>query len=243
MQDTALPFKSVTEIAPLIMLRQVSPVELTQALLTRIAQLDSRLKSYATVMDDHALRAAKMAEQEIGAGTYRGPLHGVPVAVKDLVFTQGVRTMGGTKVLAHHVPDFDATVVARLRDAGAVVLGKLNLTEGAMGGYHPDFAIPVNPWGAEYWSGASSSGSGVATAAGLCFASLGTDTGGSIRFPAGGLWCRGTETHVGARQPPWSIGARRIARSCRAADTHRGGRCHHAASDCGTRSVRSHIAP
>jgi amidase len=184
MQDTALHFKSVTEIAPLIKLRQVSPVELTQALLTRIAQLDSRFKSYATVMADHALRAAKVAEQEIGAGTYRGPLHGVPVAVKDLVFTQGVRTMGGTKALAHHIPDFGATVIARLHDAGAVVLGKLNLTEGAMGGYHPDFAIPVNPWGAEYWSGASSSGSGVATAAGLCFASLGTDTGGSIRFPA-----------------------------------------------------------
>ena len=125
-----------------------------------------------------------MAEQDICAGTYRGPLHGVPVAVKDLCFTTGVRTMGGTKVLVDHVPAFDATVVARLHAAGAVLLGKLNLTEGAMGGYHPDFAIPVNPWHAERYAGASSSGSGVATAAGLCFGSLGSDTGGSIRFPA-----------------------------------------------------------
>jgi amidase len=104
--------------------------------------------------------------------------------VKDLCFTKDVRTMGGTRVLADHVPTFDATVVARLHAAGAILLGKLNLTEGAMGGYHPDFAIPVNPWHAERYAGASSSGSGVATAAGLCFGSLGSDTGGSIRFPA-----------------------------------------------------------
>src|SRR5438093_8053275 len=149
-----------------------------------MARCDRRYTSYANVMSDHALETAKVAEQEIHAGTYRGPLHGVPVAVKDLCYTQGVRTMGGSKVLADHVPDFDATVVARLHAAGAIVLGKLNLTEGAMGGYHPDFAIPVNPWGAERWSGASSSGSGVATAAGLCFGCLGSDTGGSIRFPA-----------------------------------------------------------
>ena len=92
--------------------------------------------------------------------------------------------MGGTKALVDHVPTFDATVVTRLHAAGAILLGKLNLTEGAMGGYHPDFAIPVNPWHAERYAGASSSGSGVATAAGLCFGSLGSDTGGSIRFPA-----------------------------------------------------------
>jgi amidase len=104
--------------------------------------------------------------------------------VKDLCYTTGVRTMGGAKVLRDFVPDFDATVVTRLRQAGAVILGKLNLTEGAMGGYHPEFAIPKNPWNAGRWSGASSSGSGVATAAGLCFGALGSDTGGSIRFPA-----------------------------------------------------------
>ena len=184
MPNTPLHFQTISALAASIQSRQVSPVEVTQALLERIAQLDRHYKSYATVMADHALETAKVAEQEIHAGTYRGPLHGVPVAVKDLCYTKGVRTMGGTKVLADHVPPFDATVVARLHAAGAILLGQLNLTEGAMGGYHPDFDIPVNPWHAERWSGASSSGSGVATAAGLCFGSLGSDTGGSIRFPA-----------------------------------------------------------
>lgn len=108
----------------------------------------------------------------------------MPIAVKDLCYTRGVRTMGATPVLADFVPDYDATVVERLAGAGAVLLGKLNLTEGAMAAYHPDFDIPVNPWDPELWSGASSSGSGVATAAGLCFGSLGSDTGGSIRFPS-----------------------------------------------------------
>jgi len=184
MPNTPLHFHTIAELAALIKSQQISPVEVTQTLLERIAQLDRRYKSYATVMADDALRAARVAEQEIHAGTYRGALHGVPVAVKDLCYTQGVRTMGGTRVLADHVPHFDATVVARLRAAGAILLGKLNLTEGAMGGYHPDFDIPVNPWHAERYAGASSSGSGVATAAGLCFGSLGSDTGGSIRFPA-----------------------------------------------------------
>jgi amidase len=183
MPDTPLYFHTITELATLIKSRQLSPVEVTQALLERITRLDGHYKSYATVMADQALAAARMAERDIRAGAYRGPLHGVPVAVKDLCFTEGVRTMGGTRVLADHVPNFDATVVARLQVAGAILLGKLNLTEGAMGGYHPDFAIPVNPWHAERYAGASSSGSGVATAAGLCFGSLGSDTGGSIRVP------------------------------------------------------------
>jgi amidase len=184
MPDTPLYFHTIAELATLIQSQQVSPVEVTQILLERIAQLDGRYKSYATVMADHALEEARVAERDIRAGAYRGSLHGVPVAVKDLCFTRGVRTMGGTMALAGHVPDSDATVVTRLHEAGAILLGKLNLTEGAMGGYHPDFAIPVNPWHAERYAGASSSGSGVATAAGLCFGSLGSDTGGSIRFPA-----------------------------------------------------------
>src|SRR5215468_10589973 len=184
MPHTPLYFHTITELAALIQSQQLSPVEVTRALLERITQLDGRYKSYATVMADQALAAARLAEQDIRAGTYRGPLHGVPVAVKDLCFTEGVRTMGGTKALVDHVPTFDATVVTRLHAAGAILLGKLNLTEGAMGGYHPDFAIPVNPWHAERYAGASSSGSGVATAAGLCFGSLGSDTGGSIRGPS-----------------------------------------------------------
>lgn len=163
---------------------RLSPVEVTEHMLARIKRLDGKLKSYATVMADSAMAEARQAEAEISTGNYKGKLHGVPIAVKDLCYTKGVRTMGGLKVLADHVPDFDATVVERFRVAGAVMLGKLNLTEGAMAGYNPDFDVPDNPWRSGYWSGASSSGSGAATAAGLAFATLGSDTGGSIRHPA-----------------------------------------------------------
>jgi len=177
-------YLSLQSVARLIESRQLSPVQVTQQLIDRIGAVDATLHSYATVTAERALEAARRAEREIADGTYRGPLHGVPVAVKDLCYTQGVRTMGGLGVLREFVPDYDATVVSRLEAAGAVLLGKLNLTEGAMAGYHPDFQVPVNPWRADTWSGASSSGSGVAPAAGLCFAALGTDTGGSIRFPS-----------------------------------------------------------
>ena len=184
MPDTPLHYKTITEIAALIRSRELSPPDAAQAALDRIAALDGDLKSYATPTADRAIAAAREAEREIAAGGYRGPLHGVPIAVKDLCFTRGVRTMGGSKVYADHVPSFDSTVVERLEEAGAVLLGKLNLTEGAMGGYNPEFAIPLNPWNRGRWAGSSSSGSGVATAAGLCYGSLGSDTGGSIRFPA-----------------------------------------------------------
>ncbi len=179
-----LHYTSLTNVARLIESRKVSPVELTQMMLERIAAVDGQLQSYATVTAERALAAARKSEAEITSGDYRGPLHGMPIAVKDLCYTKGIRTMGGLSILRDFVPTYDATVVSRLEKAGAVLLGKLNLTEGAMAGYHPDFEIPVNPWGTEYWAGASSSGSGVATAAGLCFASLGSDTGGSIRFPS-----------------------------------------------------------
>jgi len=172
------------EISRKIASKEVSPVALTQHMFDRIRRVDASLKSYATLMEDQAMAAATEAEREIKAGKYRGALHGVPVAVKDLCYTRGVRTMGGTRVLSDFVPDEDATVVTKLHDAGAIVLGKLNLTEGAMGGYNSDRGIPLNPWDAGRWPGVSSSGSGVATAAGLCFAAIGTDTGGSIRFPS-----------------------------------------------------------
>src|SRR6185295_7818726 len=177
-------YMGLVEAGRALAARKLSSVELTKAVLDRIAALDPKLHAYATLTADPALAQARAAEREIAAGRVRGPLHGVPIAVKDLCFTRGVRTMGGTKALAEHVPSVDATVVARLAEAGAVLLGKLNTTEGAMGGYHPEFKIPVNPWRADRYAGASSSGSGVATAAGLCFGSLGSDTGGSIRFPS-----------------------------------------------------------
>ena len=182
--DDPLHYKTILEISKMIKSKKISSVELTKAIFNRIETVDARLNSFITLMKQSALAQALQLDGELESGKYRGPLHGVPVAVKDLCYTKGVVTTGGMKVLSDFVPDFDATVVSKLEAAGAVLLGKLNLTEGAMVGYHRDFEIPVNPWGKELWAGVSSSGSGVATAAGLCFGSLGTDTGGSIRFPS-----------------------------------------------------------
>jgi amidase len=179
-----LHYLQLTELAALIRDRKVSPVEATRAQLDRIAALDGTLASYALVMADSAMAQAAAAEKEIAAGNYRGLLHGVPLAVKDLCWTKGVPTAGGMTIYQDFRPDEDATVVRRLTDAGAVILGKLQLTESAYADHHPAITPPKNPWSADYWPGASSSGSGVATAAGLCYGSLGSDTGGSIRFPS-----------------------------------------------------------
>jgi len=178
------PYLSLHETARRIATREVSPVDLTREMLARIAAVDPVLKSYATVMADSAMADAQAAAREIAAGRYRGPLHGIPIGIKDLCWTKGVRTMGGLAVRRGFVPQEDATVVTRLRAAGAVVLGKLNLSEGAAAGYNPAMDVPLNPWNHDRWPGMSSSGSGVAVAAGLCFGAVGTDTGGSIRMPA-----------------------------------------------------------
>ncbi|HEX5264507.1 MAG TPA: amidase [Phenylobacterium sp.] len=178
------PYLSLRETAQRIAAREVSPVDLTGEMLARIAAVDPILKSYATVMADSAMADAQVAAREIASGRYRGLLHGVPIGIKDLCWTRGVRTMGGLAVRRGFVPQEDATVVARLRAAGAVVLGKLNLSEGAAAGYNPAMDVPLNPWNHDRWPGLSSSGSGVAVAAGLCFGAVGTDTGGSIRMPA-----------------------------------------------------------
>lgn len=190
-------YASLSNIARLIEAREVSPVDVTRQLLDRIAALDGGLYSYVTVMPEHALASARRAEAEIRGGRYRGPLHGIPIGVKDLCFTRGVPTSAGTKVLSDFVPDFDATVVSRLEAAGAIILGKLTLCEGAWAPYHPDLDVPVNPWDATRWSGVSSSGSGVATTAGLCVASIGTDTGGSIRYPSAANGCVGLKPTYG----------------------------------------------
>ncbi|WP_428532250.1 amidase [Rhodopila sp.] len=163
--------------------KELSPVEVTEAMLSRIASLDAGLKSYALVMADAARLAAKNAESEIARGEIKGPLHGAPIAVKDLCWIMGSPTAAGMTIYKDYRPADTATVVTRLEAAGAIVLGKLQLTESAYVDHHPEVSPPVNPWAADRWSGASSSGSGVATAAGLCYASLGSDTGGSIRFP------------------------------------------------------------
>jgi len=192
-----LHYASLAQVGKLIAERKLRSVDLTRQLLDRIAAVDGRLQSYVTVMTDQALASARRLDAETDAGRNRGALHGMPIAVKDLCYTRGVRTMAGTKVFAGFVPDFDSTVVARLEAAGAVILGKLVLCEGAFGPYYPGLQVPVNPWDATRWSGVSSSGSGVATAAGLCFASVGTDTGGSIRYPSAANGCVGLKPTYG----------------------------------------------
>lgn len=181
---TDLAYMSIREVAHLLQQRTLSPVELTRHLLDRIDRVDKHLHSYRTVLADRALAQARRAEEEIARGEYRSLLHGIPIAVKDLVYTAGIPTSCGSMLLDGWLPDHDATVMGRLEAAGAVLLGKLHMTEFALRWHHPAWPAPVNPWGADRWSGVSSSGSGVATAAGLCHGSLGTDTGGSIRFPA-----------------------------------------------------------
>lgn len=178
-----LHYLEIHELSLLIRSRKISPVEVTKAQLARIEVLDGELYSYARVTADLALEQARQAEQELANGICRSPLHGIPLAFKDLLDTAGVVTAAGMPLHDRHVPHQDATVVARLREAGAVTLGKLQMTEGAFAIHHPSIQAPLNPWGANHWTGASSSGCGVATAAGLCYGSLGSDTGGSIRFP------------------------------------------------------------
>ena len=155
-----------------------------QAALERIELLDRDLHAYVMVLADAALARAEELDQAREKGGMLGPLHGVPIALKDLLYNEGLPTASGTIVMADFRPTEDATVVARLKAAGAVVIGKTQLTEGAYGVHHPKVIDPVNPWASDRWTGVSSSGSGVAVAAGLCYAALGSDTGGSIRFPA-----------------------------------------------------------
>ncbi|TAK57701.1 MAG: Asp-tRNA(Asn)/Glu-tRNA(Gln) amidotransferase GatCAB subunit A [Dehalococcoidia bacterium] len=179
--------------AALVASKQVSPVELTEAALARIAALNPKLNAFMTVTEDAAREAARAAEREIASGTYRGQLHGIPIAVKDLFATKGVRTTAGSKILSDWVPDFDATVVTKLNHAGAVSLGKLGMHEWAFGTTSDNvhFGPVRNPWNTDHVPGGSSGGSGAATAAGLAFATLGSDTGGSIRIPAAACGCVG----------------------------------------------------
>jgi aspartyl-tRNA(Asn)/glutamyl-tRNA(Gln) amidotransferase subunit A len=183
----------VATLGEKIRTRQISPVELTEAYLERIDQFRERLLAYITVNHDDARSAARNAEVEIMAGNWRGPFHGVPVALKDLCYTRGVLTTGGSKILANFVPDFDCTVWARLREAGAVLLGKLNLHEFAAGATNtnPHWGICRNPYNFERIPGGSSGGSGAAIVAHTAAATIGTDTGGSIRIPAAFCGCVG----------------------------------------------------
>ena len=193
MSAKAIEYESAVEIGGRIKTGALSSKEVTAHILDRIGRLDGGLKSYITVLEERALKKADQADAEIARGLWRGPLHGVPIAVKDLCNTTFAATSAGMAIHAKHVPGHNATVVDRLEQAGAVILGKLSMTEGAFAGHHPDMPTPVNPWNSDYWTGASSSGSGVATAAGLCYASLGSDTGGSIRLPSGACGLTGVK--------------------------------------------------
>ncbi len=163
---------------------ELSARSITELMLARIDEHDDTLRAYVLVMGETALAAADRLDRARAAGEPLGALHGVPIALKDLLSTNGVVTTCGTKVLAQWVPELDATVVERLTRAGAVLIGKVKLTEGAFSNHHPEVAAPRNPWHADYWTGVSSSGSGVAVAARLAYGAIGTDTGGSIRFPS-----------------------------------------------------------
>jgi len=180
-----LHYLEIAELAELIATREISPVEATRAQLDRIAALDGQLHSYAVVTSELALAQAHAAEGEIAVGGLRGPLHGVPIGLKDLFWTKDAPTAAGMAIHRDFRPHANATVVERLRLAGAIVLGKLQMTEGAYSDHHPSVTPPRNPWNADYWTGISSSGPAVATAAGLCYGALGSDTGGSIRWPCG----------------------------------------------------------
>ncbi len=183
MSDSPIHYQDGVSVAKRIHAGELSSVQVTEKLLSRIDQR-KHLGAYVTVVGDLALARAAQMDVEIRQGRIRSPLHGVPIALKDLLATNGITTTNGMALYLDKVPEFDATVVECLSAAGTVLLGKLKLTEGAFSRHHPEISPPVNAWNADCWTGVSSSGSGVATSAGLCFTSLGSDTGGSIRFPS-----------------------------------------------------------
>lgn len=181
-----IPFASLVDVSAGIRSGALSSAAVTETMLSRIESVDARLHAFLAITADEARAQAAKADAEIAAGRHRGPLHGVPIAIKDLFYTAGVPATFGSMAYKEFKSDYTATIIERLIAAGAVILGRLALHEGALAEHHPGFGdAPVHPYVPGYWPGGSSSGSGVATAAGLCFGSLGSDTGGSIRFPSG----------------------------------------------------------
>lgn len=176
---------SALEVGTAIGRAEFSSLEITHAMLERIEQIDPRYRPYTLILAERALEQAQKLDEELRTGRVRGPLHGVPIGIKDLCDIEGEPTFAGTQFLGKLGRASESSgVVERLEVAGAVILGKLKLTEGAFTAHHPSVEPPINPWCEERWTGISSSGSGVATAAGLAFATLGSDTGGSIRLPS-----------------------------------------------------------
>jgi len=191
--------ETIVELSLRLRRKEISPAELTRACLDRIEKLNPTLNAFITVTDESALAEARAAEIEIARGEWRGPLHGIPIAIKDLIDTAGTRTTAASAVFERRVPTEDAEVVKRLRRAGAVILGKNNLHEFAYGGSSlvSFFGDVHNPWNAAHIAGGSSGGSAAAVAAGLCYAAIGTDTAGSIREPAALCGCVGIKPTYG----------------------------------------------
>ena len=185
MNADELCFLSISEAADLIETRRLSPVELTRAHLDRIERTEPSLNAFITLLSEEAVESAEAAEREIANGNLRGPLHGIPIGLKDLYFTKGIRTTVGTKILRDFVPDYDAAVTEKFADTGAILMGKLQMHEFALGAtsVNPHDGPARNPWNPDRITGGSSGGSGAAVAAGQCMAALGSDTGGSIRIP------------------------------------------------------------
>ena len=188
MDSTDLCYLTAGQLSRLIQQKEVSPIEIIEAHLSRISALEPKLNSFITLQSDHAIEAARKAEEEIQTGKYRGPLHGIPVALKDLFSVKGVRSSSGSKIFDNYIPDHDCTIVKRLRDAGAIILGKTNMNPLAYGPTSDtgeyDYGHTRNPWNPELISGGSSGGSGSAAASGQCTITIGSDTGGSIRIPS-----------------------------------------------------------
>jgi aspartyl-tRNA(Asn)/glutamyl-tRNA(Gln) amidotransferase subunit A len=187
MRHSDFSYLSIAELARRLKTRELSPVEVTGAAIERGERLEPRLNAFITLLPEAALAAAKQAEAEIGGGRHRGPLHGVPLGIKDLFWTRGVRTTAASKILSNFVPQEDAAVVERLEAAGAIVLGKTNMVEFGYGPtdfYQPEYGPTRNPWDLGRFPGGSSTGSGTAVAAGIVPGAMGSDTGGSVRNPA-----------------------------------------------------------
>lgn len=225
MTDQEIAWLSIEDTAAQIRARHLSATEVAQSMLSRIERIDPGLHAYARTTPELALAQAREADARQARGDELGPLHGVPIAVKDLCWTAGIPTAAGTTVHRDFIPVVDGTVVRRLREAGAVLLGKLQMTEGAFSAHHPKITAPLNPWNAQAWTGVSSSGSGVAVAAGLCHGAIGTDTGGSIRFPS-------VANGVTGLKPTWGRVSRHGAFELAASLDHLGPMCRSAA-DCG----------
>ena len=192
---------SAGQASRMMLAGKLSPVELLEAFLERIDAVDERLKSYLLVTADSARQQARRAEKDIAAGRWKGPLHGIPYAVKDNYFTRGVRTCAASRLMLDHVPDFDATVVKKLDDAGAVMLGKLNTWEYGTGTGAVHFDLPFepacNPWNLDHFTGGSSTGSGASVAGGTAMVTMGSDTGGSVRLPAAACGLQGLKPTYG----------------------------------------------